>query len=81
MDEIQNWLASWFKEKKGATDCEDLYTCNYFQAGYIDSFGVVELIMDIESNFKIRFSQDHFQDRRFSSIKGLADIIRELQNS
>ena len=32
---------------------------------------------DIEENFKLRFNQNDFQDRRFSSINGLSQIISE----
>ena len=43
---------------------------NYFDAGLINSLGIIDLIERIES---------HFQERRFSTIKGLSEIIHELQ--
>ena len=79
MKEVQNWLISWFKNNKGVEERPDIHNCNYFESGFIDSFGVVELIMEIESKYTIRFSQNHFQDRRFATIDGLAEIIMELQ--
>jgi acyl carrier protein len=39
--------------------------------------GVVMLIGDVEARFSISFSEVDFQDRRFSTVNGLADIVRE----
>ena len=54
---------------------------NYFEAGLIDSLGVIELITEVEGHWEIRFNEKHFQDRRFPTIKGLSDLIAELSNS
>ena len=73
---IAEWLMTWFK-KRGVSVKDDLNT-NYFESGWIDSLEMIELIMDIEENFSIRFRAGHFQDRRFSSIEGLSGIIAGL---
>ncbi len=76
----QTWLLHWFEQRgplKGATDEEKLQT-NYFEAGLIDSFGVIELITAIETEFHIKFNENHFQDRRFSTLNGLNAIINEI---
>ena len=71
-----DWLKEYFARKSDLP--ENIEQLNYFNAGIIDSFGVIELIESIEQEFKIRFSEDHFQDRRFPTISGLAEIIQEL---
>ena len=71
------WLKNWFAQRKELP--ENAEEKNYFEIGLIDSLGVIELIESIEQEFNIHLSQDHFQDRRFSSIKGLAEIIHELK--
>ena len=77
MEEYKQWLKNWFSEKGNLpTDVEDK---NYFQIGLIDSFAVVELIEAVESTFNISFTEEHFQDRRFATIKGLAEIIHEIK--
>jgi len=48
---------------------------NYFEKGWIDSLKFIDLITQIEEEFSIRFSNDEFQDRKFSTIEGLAKII------
>lgn len=52
---------------------------NYFEAGWIDSLGIIELVTDLEVHFGLRFEERHFQDRRFATINGLALIVRELR--
>ncbi len=81
MDDVKDWLVTWFKEKKGAGQHPDFARCNYFEAGFIDSFGIVELIMEIEEKYKVSFDQSHFQDQRFTTISGLAEVIGEMQSS
>ena len=77
------WLVEWFStkgamEKSAGTEVE---TVNMFDAGWIDSFGVIDLITDIENHFGIRFSEQHFQDRRFPTLGGLSEIIKETKES
>jgi D-alanine--poly(phosphoribitol) ligase subunit 2 len=71
------WLADWFQHR------EPLITlspeANYFVAGAIDSFGVIELIEEIEQTFSVKFTQEEFQDPRFVSIQGLAELIEGLK--
>jgi acyl carrier protein len=75
MKDFSGWLFNWFAQhapqvRLGVDD-------NYFEAGAIDSFGVIELIEDVEQAFEVRFSQDDFQDRRLPTILGLAAILAE----
>jgi len=72
------WLKNYFgQEVVLPSDCEQT---NFFDAGWIDSFGVIVLIEEVEHEFGFKFSEQSFQDRRFSSIGGLADMIFELKS-
>ena len=79
MTEYQTWLADWFTRRAPQTALapED----NYFGVGAIDSFGVIELIEDMELAFHVRFTQDDFQDHRFVSIRGLVEMLTEKAGS
>ena len=70
---IEAWLQDWFAAR-GATIARDQ---NYFEAEAIDSFGVIELIEAVETQFAMSFDQRDFQDRRFATIAGLAEIVHE----
>lgn len=75
MADYRSWLFDWFHQRAPHVVLapED----NYFNAGAIDSFGVIELIEDIEQTYVVRFTQEDFQDRRFSSVAGLATLLAE----
>lgn len=75
-----DWLKQWFINKNNLSEFPDsAENKNYFEMGLIDSFSVIELIEEIEVEFKIKFNQNHFQDRRFSTIQGLAEIIANIK--
>ena len=48
---------------------------NFIESGVVDSFGVIILVEEIEKEYGFRFEDKDFQDRRFSTINGLAEII------
>lgn len=75
MNDYKMWLSEWFKTHTPQVPLapED----NYFAAGAIDSFGVIELIEAVEQQFSVRFTQDDFQDPRFVSVNGLAALLEE----
>jgi D-alanine--poly(phosphoribitol) ligase subunit 2 len=77
-DACIDWIAGWFAARAPIPPGFDLANGNYFEAGLIDSFAVIELIEAIETQFEIRFTEVHFQDRRFTTVGGLAEIIRSL---
>lgn len=79
--EIEKWLLEWFKNKGVSFDSKlDYSNLNYFEVGWIDSLGVIELICAIEEYYGINFTEQHFQDRRFSTVGGLSEIIQGLSN-
>jgi len=83
MNDVITWLIVWF-EKRGnipGDTLDEKLRVNYFNAGLIDSLGVIEMITEIESYFRISFNEKHFQDRRFSFIGGLSEIIVDLSIS
>jgi len=74
---IIRWLKDYFSAK-----CElpaNVEEANYFEIGLINSLGVIELIEAVEAYFEIKFNATHFQERRFSTMKGLSEIIHELK--
>jgi len=78
-EECLSWLKAWvFRNEDEIRDiAEDQ---NYFEQGLVDSFGLMELIVAVENQFSIKFLEKHYQDERFSTLKGLAEIIQELQS-
>lgn len=81
----EDWITNWFvtrgkmKENSFADQRDALRQTDYFEAGWLTSMEVVELVTEIEQKFGMQFSERDLQDQRFSTIAGLADII--LQRS
>lgn len=71
MSKIEAWLQDWFAGRGHRLTREQ----NYFEAEAVDSFGVIELIEALETEFKFSFGERDFQDRRFATIAGLAEIV------
>lgn len=83
MKDEARWLLDWFEQRGPVpgSNVEEQLQLNYFDVDLIDSLGAIELIVAVEEHFGIHFTQEHFQDRRFSTIGGLSDLIRELLDS
>ena len=80
--DVKTWLIEWFKTNTDLSegDIGNNLNANYFEKGWIDSFKFINFITDVEENFDIRFSNDQFQDRTFSTIDGVIRLIEEKIN-
>jgi acyl carrier protein len=76
-DEIRGWLSSWFLKNTNIAEgeIEECSSKSYFELGLIDSLKFISFISDLEGHFDIQFSNDEFQDRDFSTMNGLVDIV------
>ena len=80
MNDTELWLIDWFKANNNfdhSIDIEKTSDINIFESGLIDSLGIMNLIDEIESTYDIELNHNHFEQRRFSTIKGLSEIIDE----
>jgi acyl carrier protein len=80
--DVQLFIIDWFVNKTGLTRNEILEKefQNYFDLGWMDSFGFIMFLGEIENNLGVTFSNDTFQRREFSTINGLIKIISEVKN-
>ena len=81
--DFEIWLKELFKKNNKSVyeslmnENIDISNTNYFETGLIDSFGIMTLIIEIEQKYSITLNEKHFGQRRFSTISGLTEIIRE----
>ena len=47
-----------------------------FDAGYLDSFSLTDLVAEIERDFNIRIPDSDLNPRRFDSLDRIAEYIR-----
>lgn len=71
--DVSVWLERWFAKRSPHIALQN--SDNIFEREAINSFGVIELIEDAEQQFNVQFTERDFQDRRFSTIDGLSEII------
>jgi len=77
--DIKNWIICWFVDNTDLARKEVEKGClnNYFEEGWIDSFGFISFMGDMEKEYGIYFSNNEFQDRGFATIEGLTDIVKK----
>jgi len=75
--DVKDWIIEWFSKKSDIekSEIEKNIHEDYLVKCWIDSLKFVELITDIENHFNIKFSNDEFQDRVFSTVFGLVQHI------
>jgi len=59
----------------------NLLDLRYLDEGVLDSLGLVTMIAEFESAFKISFSADELQSPEFQTIGGLIEIVDRLRVS
>lgn len=74
-DKRKQWLREFLSEKVEGIHMTD--EIDIFEAGLLDSMGLIEMVSAIEEQFKIELSSAHLQDSRFKTIQGIAQIIEE----
>jgi acyl carrier protein len=72
-NDISRWIVAWLQNRNPGVGID--VAQNFYDAGYLDSFGVIELIDDTEAHFGIRLAQADFSSRTFATVDGLASII------
>jgi len=80
--DVTEWIIEWFSKNSNVelNTIKDNLQEDYLAKCWIDSLKFVEFISDIETEFKIQFSNMDFQDRSFSTVQGLIKAIEERMN-
>ena len=64
-------------EIPGKTEKEQL-RYEYLDEGLIDSMGIVEMVLEFEKKFDIRFKPQHLQSAAFRTVGGLILMIENM---
>ena len=52
--------------------------CDLLISGYLDSFGFVQLILNLEKTFEIKIDEETQMDPRLRNISGIVEIVSNL---
>lgn len=82
-DEIETWIVDWFEENGTVSRdvIEERLGDDYLDEQWIDSLEFTNLVLEVENEYDVEFSNDEFQDRSFATVNGLAEIINHKVNS
>ncbi len=76
-NEMANYLKSYLNnEKINSLNDKDFLRCRYLDLGYLDSFDIIHLIVDIERKFNITIESSDTESDKFRYFKGLIEIIQ-----
>ncbi|HIQ89862.1 TPA: acyl carrier protein [Candidatus Galligastranaerophilus faecipullorum] len=80
---IKDWIINWLEKNSNVTKeiIKKNLNENYFNQGWVDSFTFINFISDLEEHFQITFTNSEFQDKNFSTINGLTEIIKIKKNN
>ncbi|MFJ7408990.1 MULTISPECIES: acyl carrier protein [unclassified Lysinibacillus] len=78
---ITDYILSALQEKHTIEDMTDLNNLNYVQEGYIDSFGIIQFVCDIEEHFDITFSDEEMMSDEFQVVGKLINLIEQKINT
>lgn len=75
------WLIEWIRKKPKSHlfPKEKMIHVDIFKEGLIDSFGLLELVSEIENRFQLSLTADNLQDPRFRTLEGISKLIHELK--
>lgn len=63
----------WFKTRNPGKNIDP--AVDYYKQGYIDSFGIVELISEIEDLLNVQLDDEVLTHKDFRRITGLASLL------
>jgi len=78
INEIEKQLYSLLKEHvEIINDIDNIFEYNILHGEILDSFQFLNFILEIEQIFKVKFSNDDFQQSEFQTLSGIAKLIRD----
>ena len=75
MDEIREFLVRYISSQFGADPGRVEKSENLFGDGIIDSFGFVEMVIQIEKRFSISLAEDALMSGDFRNVDGMSRVI------
>ena len=75
MESIQEFVLELIEKDSRLPEGADIESFNYIDTGYVDSIGVIQFVVDIESQFEIEISESDLESTEFRTVGGIVSII------
>ena len=72
---IEDFIVAHIAERRGMDPAQIAPDADLFEHGYIDSLGVFNMIMTLEDEFGIRFTEQDLINPAVNTVKGLTALI------
>lgn len=76
-DDVRHQIVVLLERRGPLAEGRDHGRYRFLDNGHVDSFGLVEFILEVEEYFGIRLSPEDTQSDEFRYVDGLAGIVRE----
>ncbi len=76
-EKILEKIAFYLKVPFDKKNIEELLKVSYLDEGYIDSFGMIQMILGLEEEFNIKFSEEELLSQEIKTVKGLVNLVKE----
>ena len=79
--EIREFIADYLSKAEGVNGSEvieqadDVDSIDYLQQGFVDSFGLMRFVFELEEAFKVEISPDDMAAPSFRSVGGVIQTI------
>ena len=77
VETIEKYICDYINIQPGNTDIVISPASNYVEEGFLDSFAILSLIMDLESCYGIKFKTQELVEEKIKTISGLALMVCE----
>ena len=78
--DIRKYVLAALQERHMIQQSVDLEELNYVEEGYVDSFGLVQFVFDLEEQFDITFSDEEMMSEEFRIVGKLINLIESKVN-
>jgi acyl carrier protein len=78
-ESIEKFIRRQFRVVAGSDGAPFSRDAHLFESGYVDSAGVVELIVFVESTFDVKLEDEHVFSEQFTTVNGITDIVMSCE--
>ena len=75
--EIRQFIIEFLSREHSLPADQDIEALAYIDEGYADSMSVLRLVLELESNFGVRFEDGDLSSPAFRTVGGLLNLIEQ----
>ncbi len=73
--EVEEFVLEYLSNSSDLSEVEHSETLNFVDSGMLDSFGILSMIMDVESRFSIKLTAESLMQQEAKTVAGFASLV------